>query len=193
MTAIVNQLTAARSRSGIAATALARLTGTNATNIYAIEHGRRVPRADSVDRLARSLGGSVLYVDTGNRATAADSAASIAECVRSGDDEAAYRDWLQLGNWLASADPTTAVVLTYEPAAPISPEWDAAVAGLVEWRLTGLGAPVPTWVTETPGLTDAHWEPWPAIRGIVEPIVDDVPEPLRRRGIFVEEGELSFA
>ena len=69
---------------------------------------------------------------------------------------------------------------------------DAALAALVEWRLGEKGAPIPSWVEQTPGLEAGHWAPWPSIR-VVDADLDLVPEPFLSRGIWLEAGELESA
>jgi hypothetical protein len=54
------------------------------------------------------------------------------------------------------------------------------------------GIPTPHWVTETSGDPTARWNPWATeLTDLVD--VDRVPEPLRRRGVLIEAGELESA
>jgi hypothetical protein len=134
----------------------------------------------------------LVAVDVGGQFLATDIADSIAEYESSGREEHAYRAFIQLNNGLTTSDAVTQVLLTAAPPRRITPEWDATLAALVEWRLGEKGAPVPSWVVETPGLDAGHWAPWPSIR-TVDADLDLVPEPFLRRGIWLEAGELESA
>lgn len=189
---IVAQIAETRKRRGITAAVVAERTGLQTSNLYAIEHGRRSPTVDTLERIAKGLGLRLLAVDVGNQALVSDIAETIATFDAEGDEERAYRAYIQLNNQLITSPATTQVLLTYNPPRHITAEWDASIAGLVEWRLRQKGAPVPEWVEENTGLTTGHWEPWPSIR-LLDADLELVPEPLRRRGIWLKEGELDSA
>lgn len=128
-------------------------------------------------------------MDVGNQAFASDIAETIAAYEAEGAEESAYRAFIQLNNELADSSATTQLVLSYTPPRRITPEWDAALAGLIEWRLRQKDTPIPEWVEENTGLDVGHRPPWPSIR-LIDPDINLVPGPFRRRGIWIEEGEL---
>lgn len=189
---IVNQIADSRRRRGITAAQVAARSGLQTSNLYALEHGHRRPTVTTLERAAAGLGLRLLAVDVGNQALASDIADAIAGHDASGAEELAYRAYIQLNNQLAASSATTQVLLTVTPPRHISREWDAALAALVEWRLTEKGAPVPDWAAENAGLNGEHWAPWPAIR-LLDADLDLVPEPFLRRGIWLEAGELESA
>lgn len=189
---IVQQLASSRRSRGITAAEIAERTGLQTSNLYAIERGRRSPTVDTLERAAAGLGLRLLAVDVGNQALVSDIADSIAAYEIEGAEELAYRAFIQLNNQLVSSPASTQVLLTYVPPRHITPEWDAAIAGLVEWRLRQKDAPIPEWVEENIGLGARHWAPWPSIR-YIDADLDLIPGPFRRRGIWLEEGELESA
>ncbi len=113
----------------------------------------------------------------------------VKSAVDAGEEEVAWRTFVSVAWMLESeADDALRVVLAYVAPAPVGPEWDAAIAGLVEWQLGQRGTPVPGWAREH--VRDG--EPWappaaPAVDGVV---IANVPEALVRRGIVIDESEL---
>lgn len=189
---IVDQIARSRRRRGITAAQVAARTGLQTSNLYALEQGRRSPTVSTLERAAAGIGLRLIAVDVGGQHLAAEIADSIAEHESAGREEYAYRAFLQLNNQLATSDAVTQVLLTATPPRHISPEWDATLAALVEWRLRQKDAPIPSWVHATPSVTVGHWAPWPSIR-VIDADLDLVPDPFRRRGIWLEAGELESA
>lgn len=189
---IVDQIADSRRRRGITAAQVAERTGLQTSNLYALEQGRRSPTVTTLERAAAGLGLRLVAVDVGGQFLATDIADSIADYESSGREEHAYRAFIQLNNQLVTSNAVTQVLLTATPPRRITPEWDAALAALVEWRLGEKGAPIPSWVAETPGLDAGHWAPWPSIRA-VDADIALVPAPFLRRGIWLEAGELESA
>lgn len=183
---IVEQVATGRKSRKIPAARVAERTGLRTSNLYAIEHGRRSPTADTLERAAAGAGLRLLAVDVEGNPIAADVAEEIAAAP---DDETAYRAWLQLNNVLARANPVTQVLLTAVEPRPVNRDWDAALAGLIEWRLRQKHTPLPEWVQRPARTESGRWAPWPDIR-VIDADPELVPEPLRRRGVLVEEGEL---
>lgn len=191
---ITEQLAVARRAQGLTALQLSALTGLQASNIYAIENGRRQPRAETLETIAAGLGVRFLLVDTRGRASVAETAERIREYFDAADVDAARTAFSQLMNSLRESRVLTKAALTQERPSPISPEWDATLAGAVEWVLRDTDLPIPAWVFDTGGDPSWSWSPWGQV-------TDDsylhtsteVPEPLKRRGIFIEEGEMEAA
>lgn len=183
---IVEQIATVRRQRRITASRVAERTGLRTSNLYAIEHGRRSPTADTLEKAAEGAGLRVLAVDVEGNPIAAD---FVDEIAAAPDDETAYRAWLQLANVLARSAPVTQLLLAAVEPRSVNPDWDAAISGLVEWRLRQKNTPLPAWVQRPTKTVSGNWAPWPGIR-IVDADPDLVPEPLRRRGVLVEEGEL---
>ena len=167
---------------------LALRVGTHASNIYAIESGRRDARLSTVEALVAATDARLLIVDTGRRASAADTAETLR---RDLDDAHRAQALVQLSSNLKSVGLLAKAALTTDPPLPLAPTWDAAIAGIVEHELTRSGLPSPPWVSDVQGLPDGRWDPWTA--GRLLPDADRVPEPLRRRGVWIDEVELVSA
>jgi len=56
--------------------------------------------------------------------------------VREKNVRGAYRVLAQVANDLTTTDPADRFILAIEPPRHISPQWDAALAGVTEWRLS---------------------------------------------------------
>ncbi|MCT2222532.1 helix-turn-helix domain-containing protein [Microbacterium paraoxydans] len=189
---LTEQLSQLRRRRGLPATALGARTGIDTSAIYAFEHGRRDPRASTAQTWARGLGARLLVVDTLGRASAAETAAQIRNALVHGDRNAAAQTLLQLVNSLRASDLLAVAALTVDEPEPFEGGWSWAVAGVVEQETAARGIPTPLWATETAGDPNAKWSPWaPELADLVD--VDQVPEPLRRRGVYIEAGELVSA
>lgn len=189
---VIQQLLQLRRRRGIPATALGARTGIDTSAIYAFEHGRRDPRTSTARAWARGLGAHLLVVDTRGRASAAEAAAEIRSALNAGDRNAAAQILLQFANDLHAADTLAVAALIADPPESIDDGWTWAIAGLSERESTGRGLPPAAWTVAVTGDPAARWSPWaPEVAGIVD--VQEVPEPLRRRGVFIEAGELESA
>jgi len=115
-------------------------------------------------------------------------AEAVAGAVASGSSALAYRSLIQLADDLAAVDPDGLAVLTEMEPLSVGGRWDDAIAGIVELRLREAGVPVPGWVTARVGDPGKPWAPDHAVV-LPLPEPDSVPEPLRRRGIYIEAGE----
>jgi transcriptional regulator with XRE-family HTH domain len=181
----------ARENSALSLRALARETGIAAANLSVIENGRRDPTAATAERMARALGVEFVALDTKGRVTAAAAADAIREAA---SPQGAYRAYLQLANDLAAASPFDRVILAAEQPSATNTRWDDALAGLVEWLLNEEHAPVPDWVKDRPGDADSPWEPQRTNTPLaLHADIERAPEPLRRRGVAIEEEELTAA
>ena len=68
----------------------------------------------------------------------------------------------------------------------ITPERDAAVAGLVERRFSHMGSPLPPRIFDWLGDPNWRWQPHPGAHFWISKS-ELVPMPLRRRGIYMSE------
>jgi len=191
---ITSQLAAARRAQGLTAAQLSALTGLQPSNIYAIERGRRQARAETLETIAAGLGLRFVLVDTRGRASVAEVAARIRQYRDAGDIDAAGTAFLQLVNTIRESGVLAKTALTQEAPPAISPEWDATIAGTVEWLLRDTAVPLPAWVLSTGGDPSWGWSPWGEVPDdSYLRISPEIPEPLQRRGILVEQGELEAA
>ncbi|WP_448720611.1 helix-turn-helix domain-containing protein [Microbacterium natoriense] len=189
---LIDQLLRLRHRRGLPATLLGVRTGIDTSAIYAFEHRRRDPRVSTAEAWARGLGARLIAVDTHGRASAAETAAQIRHHLRDGNRDAAAQALLQLASTLQVCDVLALAALTIDEPEPQGDGWTWAIAGLVEYVTARRGIPTPRWATETTGDPTARWSPWATeLADLVD--VDKVPEPLRRRGVLIEAGELDSA
>lgn len=186
---IVQQVAALRKHRGTSARTIAERSGVHTPNIYAIEHGRRDPAASTLERIAEAAGVKLLAVDTDGIPFVFETARVLQEAVAANAPLDAYRQLIQLSDDLVAADAATAGVLAHTPPTSLLREWKAAVAGIVEWRLQSKGTPLPSWLNEGAAL-QGPWRPFEVPYEIDEAAI---PEPLRRRGVWIEEGELTSA
>jgi len=181
----------ARLNAGRSLNDVAAASGIAASNLSAIEHGRRIPTIGTVDLITSAIGVEFVLVPSRGRVTVARASAAIGEA-ESSAPVAAYRTFLQLADDLASVNAFQQVLLAAEEPLRIRSRWDDAIAGLVEWRLTQARAPLPDWVAERDDVGEQLWEPQRTAKPL--PLSSDpreVPEPLRRRGILIEEAEFA--
>lgn len=188
---LTNSLRRARKRSGVSLRSVAARSGVGASNLSAIENGRRDPTSSTVDRLSSVIGIEWVPVVTQGRASAARALEDIAHAEAEGQFAQAYRRFIQLANDLASADAVTRVLLSAEKPEDVPSRWVDAVAALLEVRLREVSAPVPWWVLEQGGHPDALWEPQRGARPIaLTADLDQVLPEFIRRGVAIEQGEL---
>ena len=184
---IIESIARARRLKRLSLADVARRSGLQASNLSAIESGKRQPTALNLERAAHGAGVHLIVADLGGRHPASQIAQAIADSGASGDEWGQARWLVQLSNDLVAADPFIKVLLAAEPPRPVSPTWDAALAGIVEWRLRQASLPVPVWASRNAGDPTSKWSIWP---GPVDIDAREVPEPLLRRGVWVGEGEL---
>ena len=184
---IVQQVAALRRREGVSGTQVARIAGTGASNIYAIEQGRRNPAASTLERIAGAAGVRLLAFPAGGAAFVSETAGALRERVNAGDDAGAYRQLIQISDDLVRTTPATAALLSYVEPVSTGRGWDAAIAGVVEWRLAQKGAMLPEWIHSYGVRVDQKWEPLPTPYEIAP---EYVPEPLLRRNVWIEQAEL---
>jgi hypothetical protein len=159
-----------------------------------MEQAHLDPTASTIEKIARASRVRLIPVKSDGRTSVAEAATALADALREDNTWRAYRVLVQVADDLTTPDPTDRFVLALEPPAHISPEWDAALAGVTEWRLSQARLPLPGWVTDELGNRDWRWTPplSPAAQAI--PVhLKNVPEPLRERGVLIEANELTSA
>lgn len=180
----------ARAASGLKQSELAERSGIAGSSLSLIEHGKREPTVATLESLLRATRHSVVTIPT-VRSDAARIASEISDALGGGGGEAsAFRRFIQLADNLAAEYGATRVGLTLtEPAPTGSPEWDAAIAALCEYRLNADALPVPVWITARGGNPNASWSPRPSAYDIPSDLTK-VPSEFLRRGIQIESATL---
>lgn len=183
MTDAATLVRAARKSRGLTQQRLAERTRIDQARISRSERGRDT----DFSTVARLLAGAGhrLYSAPTRRGDAATAAAEIGEHLHTGDKERALRALLQLNDDLVAERGLVRGVLGLaEPEPTRDPAWDAAIAGLVAWRLQEEGLPVPEWVNRperfqaTPrGLDVDPADPVPPLA--------QVPDAFAQRGVLV--------
>jgi transcriptional regulator with XRE-family HTH domain len=147
------------------------------------ERGRDAEFA-TVDRLLAGAGHR-LYSAPTRRDDAATIAAEIRKRLRVGDKDRALRALIQLNdNLVAERGLVRGVLGLAEPETTKDPVWDAALAGVVAWRLGEEKLPSPEWVDAQSRFVDQP-------RGLdvdpADPVPPDseVPVELAKRGVLV--------
>ncbi len=183
MTDAATLVRAARKSRGLTQQRLAERTRIDQARVSRSERGRDA----EFSTIARLLAGAGyrLYAAPTRRDDAATVAAEIGECLRAGDKQGALRALLQLNdNLVAERGLVRGVLGVAEPETTRDRAWDAAIAGLVAWRLEEEGVPAPEWVNSSARILA---EP----RGLdvdpADPVPprSEVPEAFAERGVLV--------
>ena len=191
---IQSSLKRARVRARLSLSDAAKKSGIQRSNIAAIENGRRDPTASTIEKIANAARVRLVPVTNDGRTTVAEASTALGEAVRQNNVRRAYRVLVQVADDLTTADPAGRFVLAIEPPAHINPQWDAALAGVTEWRLSQAQLPLPRWVVDEHGNRDWDWTPPLSEATASIPVdLDNVPEPLRKRGVLIEADELASA
>lgn len=174
---------AARKSRGLTQNDLAQRSNVDQGRVSRLEGGREA-EFSTVERFLGSAGHR-LYSAPTQRDDAATIAAAIRGYLRAGDKYSALRELIQLGDNLASEHGLVRGVLGLaEPELTGDRAWDAALAALVDLRLSEEGLPAPAWTVapnrrlRTPRTLDVdHADPIPG--------PDDVPVEFLERGVLV--------
>lgn len=179
---------AARHSRGISQTDIAARAGLPASSVSFIENGRRIPRVDTLDAILRHSGARLIIAPT-TRATTLEVAVEIERLLRAGDVRQAFRAWLAHNDDLAAETATNRVVLTaFPPHSTGHALYDAALAALVEYRLTEVSAPLPDWTAtasilhEPQVFTDSRFVP--------AAVLGPIPDEFARRGVLIDAESL---
>jgi hypothetical protein len=160
-----------------------------ASAISQIEAGKRNPSFETVTRLIATTGGQLVSVPT-RIDTAATIALQIAEDLRAGKQAYALRAFIQLNDNLCAVEGSTRLALCItEPSPTGSKRWDAALAGLVDYRLRQQGISAPAWANEPSRFLGKVWN---ISEGTYPFVVDvnDVPQEFLARGTLVAARDL---
>jgi transcriptional regulator with XRE-family HTH domain len=169
-------------------TLIASRTGEAASNLSVIEHGRRLPRVDKLDRILRASDARLAAIPT-TRSGALEASTEIRRALSDSDNGKAFRSWLAYNDSLAAENAVNRVVLAAFPPEPTgSALYDAALAGVSEYRLRETNSPVPQWVAETGALDEPTV--FASSRYVTSVDPSEVAEPFLRRGVLIPEATL---
>ena len=141
---------------GLTQQALSARTGIAETAVSSIENGRDA-RLSTVQRLLAGSDHSLIAIPS-TRASAAEIASRIRDAVKNKRPEEAARNFIQLNDNLAAEHNEGRYGLGLSEPAPTGiKHWDAALAGLVAFRLGEEGFPPPSWTTRPSRKLKKAW------------------------------------
>ena len=179
----------ARRASRLSQVALSERSGIAQSSISLIESGDRAPDWTTVDRLLASTGRGMVAIPT-RREDAATIASRIAQAEKGGDDRRAARTFIQLADNLAAEHDEVRFALTVaEPASTGRKHWDAALAALVEFRLSEEGLPLPRWARDPARALSRSWT-FRAGDYVVPVDPQRVPKPFLDRKVLIDSDTL---
>lgn len=153
------------------------------------EDPARQPQARTLEQMAAGLGLRVIAVDTGGNRLVADIAEDLAAALADDDRVRAYELLLEVVDTLDQADDVTRILLSSTPPRSLNTQWYAAIAGVVEWKLSAESAlPIPQWVAHNTRTRELIWTP----SGDSHKDIDErnVPDPLSNRGVWLDASAL---
>jgi len=169
---------------------LGERSGIAASSLSLIESGDRIPTVATLERLLAATGRSLVSIPT-RRADTATIAEQIADALASADSASALRHFIQLNDNLAAEHNEVRFALAIaEPAPTGVKHWDAALAGLVDFRLQEEGLPVPAWTREPSRALRKSWT-FSGGRYVVPVDRKKVPKAFLDRGVLIDEETLT--
>ena len=176
---------AARKSASLTQGELAKRTRVHQGNISEIESGRDLS-VRTLEKLLSATGYGLFALPI-RKADACEVAGVIRRELRRGNKDAALRALLQLNDNLVSEHGLLRGVLGLSEPAPTGRlEWDAALAGLVAWRLGEERLPLPAWV-EYERFFLGHPRTLEIDSAYPVPGITDVPREFAERGVLVWE------
>lgn len=162
---------------------LAEQAQVHQSNISGIESGRDLS-VSTLEKLLRATGHQLFALPI-HKADVTEAASAIRVHLKADNTQSALRVLIQLNDNLVSEHGLQRGVLGIsEPQPTGNPVWDAALAGLVAWRLAAENIPLPTWVDKS-----RFFLPLPRSLQIdsADPVPDtlDIPPEFARRGVLV--------
>ena len=173
----------ARKSQSLTQVGLAEQAHVHQSNISGIESGRDLS-VSTLEKLLRGTGHRLFALPI-QRADVTEAASAIRVHLKADNTQGALRALIQLNDNLVSEHGLRRGVHGIsEPEPTGNPVWDAALAGLVAWRLSEENIPLPTWVDKT-----RFFLPVPRSLRIdsADPVPDasDIPPEFARRGVLV--------
>jgi len=147
----------ARRASRLTQVALSERSGVPQSSISLIESGGRAPEWATVDRLLAATGQTMVAIPT-RREDASAIGHRIASAEQSGNGAEAVRAFIQLADNLAAEHDEVRFALSIsEPPRTGQKHWDAALAALVDYRLSEEDLPLPRWVQDPTRSLARSW------------------------------------
>jgi transcriptional regulator with XRE-family HTH domain len=173
----------ARKSQSLTQAGLGEQTQVHQSNISDIESGRDLS-VSTLERLLRGTGHQLFALPI-QKADVTEAASAIRVHLKGGNTQGALRVLIQLNDNLVSEHGLRRGVLGLcEPEPTGNQVWDAALAGLVAWRLSEEKIPLPTWVEKS-----RFFLPLPRSLRIDSadpiPTVSDIPPEFAQRGVLV--------
>ena len=175
----------ARRSSGLSQKGLSQRSGVAASSLSLIENGKRSPTIETAEKLLKFTGHTLIAIPT-LRETAAVIAKRIGEAVTAGRPDLALRHFIQLNdNLLAEKNEVRYTLGTAEPALTGQKHWDAAIAGVVAYRLREEGFPARSWTLKPARRLRKRWT-LNSGRYVVPVDPKNVPAEFLERGVLVD-------
>jgi transcriptional regulator with XRE-family HTH domain len=182
-------LRSSRLTSGIRQSDLARIAKTSQAEVSSIEGAKKVPTFETLERLLRHTGHRIIAVP-GTGIDAADTADRISATLKPHSDDSALRAFLDYSDSLGRVSGIDRVVLgVAEPHRTGSPEWDAALAALVDFWFAKGKLPRPGWIAQPTRFLATPSSPQ-LTKYDLEPDVANVPREFLRRNVLLERQTL---
>lgn len=183
MTDVATILRTARKSKNLTQAELSRRTGIFQGDVSRYEKGSK-PSFSTVDRLLAASGHRLFSAPT-RRDDAATITPEITKRLKVNDRVGALRALIQINDNLVAEKGLVRGILGFtEPETTNEPVWDAAIAGLVAWRLSEEGIPVPEWVESPNRFLTTKQDLAVDVADVVPP-EGEVPEEFLKRGVLV--------
>lgn len=188
--AFADLIRAARRTTGFSQAEIADRADTYQPIVSGVERGRRDTGVASAAHLARAAQHRLLLIPT-THPSAVETAARIATALHEDSRDGAFRALLDFSDGLAKEAPlVVAALVVAEPESTGSREWDAALSGVVAYRLHQARLPEAAWtshaITDNAELRAPHLHPLDDA-----PDISQVPPEFLERGVLIEEGTLA--
>jgi transcriptional regulator with XRE-family HTH domain len=188
--AFADLIRAARRAAGFSQAEIADRADTYQPIVSGVERGKRDTGVASEAHLARAAEHRLLLIPT-THPSAVETAARIAAALREGSTDGAFRAFLDLSDGLAKEPPlVVAALVVARPEGTGNRDWDAALSGIVAYRLRQAGLPAAAWTHQA--VTEDREPRAPHLHPLDDaPDVSRVPPDFLERGILIEEGTLA--
>lgn len=187
-----NALKEARNRAGLTQRELARLAGIPQSEIARIETGVVQPSLPTLGRIldVAKVTISLVQIPIDNRVSASEAAPLIAKAIRDGSEERALRQWLVLfDDLLAVSQARFCELVVNPPALTGYPQWDALIAGTVEYLAQKKKTIPPKWTEDSRRRCEGWYFSGISELEVIEKA--ESPKPFARRGVYITEADLS--
>ncbi|MHB8190586.1 MAG: helix-turn-helix domain-containing protein [Ferrimicrobium sp.] len=183
-----------RNQAGLTQRDLAARAGVSVSEVARIETYRVQPSIPVLGRLIDAIGMGITltsqYID--NRSSVTETAESIKQALAANNEHRAFLTWLVLLDDLNAVAPVRLSELVKDPPTTTGDsDYDALIAGLVEYVCLAKVVDPPAWVDE-PWRTTQDWY-ISGIPGLAELERKESPHCFARRGVYLVEQSLSRA